>query len=196
MTRYLLDTNAVIALLNAVDSPLALRARQEKPSDIAISAIVAHELFYGAFKSQRAAQNVALGANPARHLERIGMKVVTHEPMVWLREMALTVVAASDRRTARIEVYDHDADTQGERRPVPGADVLVSVHGADDDQATSIRIKTNEAGIAGFSIPADLPLARFAVSVRHDDFNPRHIRLDGTSLGIDLRQELYGNRSD
>jgi len=143
-----------------------------------------------------AAQNVALGANPARHLERIGMKVVTHEPMVWLREMALTVVAASDRRTARIEVYDHDADTQGERRPVPGADVLVSVHGADDDQATSIRIKTNEAGIAGFSIPADLPLARFAVSVRHDDFNPRHIRLDGTSLGIDLRQELYGNRSD
>ena len=60
MTRYLLDTNAVIALLNAVDSPLAQRARQEKPSDIAISAIVAHELFYGAFKSQRTAQNVAL----------------------------------------------------------------------------------------------------------------------------------------
>jgi len=34
--------------------------RQENPGDVAISAIVAHELFYGAFKSQRADHNVAL----------------------------------------------------------------------------------------------------------------------------------------
>lgn len=60
MTRYLLDTNAVIALLNDIESPLARRAREHHPSDIAISSIVAHELFYGAFKSQRATQNVAL----------------------------------------------------------------------------------------------------------------------------------------
>jgi tRNA(fMet)-specific endonuclease VapC len=58
--RYLLDANAVIALLNDARSKLALRARREKPSDIAISAVVAHELFYGAFKSRRVAQNVAL----------------------------------------------------------------------------------------------------------------------------------------
>jgi tRNA(fMet)-specific endonuclease VapC len=38
----------------------ALRARQEQVSDVAISTIVAHELFYGAFKSRRAAHNVAL----------------------------------------------------------------------------------------------------------------------------------------
>jgi tRNA(fMet)-specific endonuclease VapC len=41
-------------------SPLARRVRQEKPGDVAISAIVAHELFYGAFKSARASHNVAL----------------------------------------------------------------------------------------------------------------------------------------
>src|SRR5947209_14109486 len=58
--RYLLDANAVIGLLNDVASSLAQRARREKPADIAISAIVAHELFYGAFKSRRAMQNVAL----------------------------------------------------------------------------------------------------------------------------------------
>ena len=58
--RYLLDTNAVIGLLNDITSKLAQRARRENPSDIAISAIVAHELFYGAFKSQRVTQNVAL----------------------------------------------------------------------------------------------------------------------------------------
>ena len=33
---------------------------REKPSDIAISAVVAHELFYGAFKSQRVVQNLAI----------------------------------------------------------------------------------------------------------------------------------------
>jgi tRNA(fMet)-specific endonuclease VapC len=54
--RYLLDTNAVIALLRDTVSKLARRARREKPGDIAISAIAAHELFYGAFKSQRATQ--------------------------------------------------------------------------------------------------------------------------------------------
>ncbi|MBZ0091463.1 MAG: type II toxin-antitoxin system VapC family toxin [Sulfuricellaceae bacterium] len=58
--RYLLDANAVIALLNGKDTRLAQRARQNEPGDIGISAIVSHELFYGAFKSQRAARNVAL----------------------------------------------------------------------------------------------------------------------------------------
>jgi len=57
--RFLLDANVVIGLLNDATSKLAQRARREKPTDIAISAIVAHELFYGAFKSQRATQNVA-----------------------------------------------------------------------------------------------------------------------------------------
>jgi tRNA(fMet)-specific endonuclease VapC len=58
--RYLLDANAVIALLNDTTSKTAQRARRERPGDVAVSAIVAHELFYGAFKSRRATQNVAL----------------------------------------------------------------------------------------------------------------------------------------
>ncbi len=57
---YLLDANAVIAILNDGDSPVARRAKAEAPRDVAISAIVAHELYYGAFKSQRVPQNVAL----------------------------------------------------------------------------------------------------------------------------------------
>lgn len=60
MTRYLLDANAVISLLNYKTSKAAQRLRQEKPSDVAISAIVAHELFYGAFKSRHVTQNLAL----------------------------------------------------------------------------------------------------------------------------------------
>ena len=58
--RFLFDTNAVIALLNDAGSALARRARQHLPAEIGISAIVSHELFYGAFKSKRAERNVAL----------------------------------------------------------------------------------------------------------------------------------------
>ena len=57
---YLLDANAVIAILNDRESSVAQRARAEAPLDVAISAIVIHELYYGAFKSQRVTRNVAL----------------------------------------------------------------------------------------------------------------------------------------
>ncbi len=60
MTRYLRDTNTVIALLNDAKSPLARRVRQHKPADICISSMVAHGLFYGAFMSQHAETNVAI----------------------------------------------------------------------------------------------------------------------------------------
>ena len=57
---YLLDTNAVISLLNDRDSRTSKRARSHQPADVGISAIVAHELYYGAFKSQRMEINVGL----------------------------------------------------------------------------------------------------------------------------------------
>jgi tRNA(fMet)-specific endonuclease VapC len=58
--RYLLDTNAVIELLNSADGKLAKRVRSHKPADICVSTISFHELYFGAFKSRRAERNVAL----------------------------------------------------------------------------------------------------------------------------------------
>jgi tRNA(fMet)-specific endonuclease VapC len=57
--RYLLDANAVIALLNDRTSSIARRIRRYAPGDFGVSAVVIHELYYGAFKSQRVDQNVA-----------------------------------------------------------------------------------------------------------------------------------------
>ena len=57
--RYLLDTNAVIGLLNSTASPIALAARRHALVDIGLSAIVTHELFYGAYKSVRRNHNLA-----------------------------------------------------------------------------------------------------------------------------------------
>ncbi len=55
--RYLLDSNAVIGLLAGKPS-LTRRIRQHAPRDFGVSAIATHELFFGAYKSERKAQNV------------------------------------------------------------------------------------------------------------------------------------------
>ena len=56
---YLLDSNAVIALLNDPSGLVSRRLHQCQPADIGISAIVSHELYFGAFKCQRRERNLA-----------------------------------------------------------------------------------------------------------------------------------------
>lgn len=56
--RFLLDTNAVIAVLNG-NRVFLDRLRQHVLEDFAVSAIVIHELRYGASKSARHAENHA-----------------------------------------------------------------------------------------------------------------------------------------
>lgn len=56
---YLLDSNAVIALLNDPSGPVSSRLRQYQPLDAGLSAIVTHELYFGAFKSSRRQRNLA-----------------------------------------------------------------------------------------------------------------------------------------
>ena len=55
---YLLDANTVIALLENRSANLARHVRRHMASDIAISAIVLHELFFGAFKSPATTENI------------------------------------------------------------------------------------------------------------------------------------------
>lgn len=58
--RYLLDANAAIEMLRNPDSITAQRARRERVSDIAMSAIAAHELYFGAFRSHRPTHHLSL----------------------------------------------------------------------------------------------------------------------------------------
>lgn len=56
--RYLFDTNAVIALMKG-HTGLLKELRKHSPQDFAVSSIAMHELFYGAYKSERVDQNLA-----------------------------------------------------------------------------------------------------------------------------------------
>lgn len=56
--KFLLDTNAIIALMQ-VHPGFRARLERHEPQDFALSSIVAHELYYGAYKSQRIEANLA-----------------------------------------------------------------------------------------------------------------------------------------
>lgn len=55
--KFLLDTNAVIALLKENSSFLD-QLRKHRPSDFGLPSIVHHELCFGAYKSQKVEQNL------------------------------------------------------------------------------------------------------------------------------------------
>jgi tRNA(fMet)-specific endonuclease VapC len=57
--RYLLDTNVMISLVTERHFPLEEKIRAHGPDTIAISAIVAFELYFGAFDSARRDHNLA-----------------------------------------------------------------------------------------------------------------------------------------
>jgi tRNA(fMet)-specific endonuclease VapC len=56
--EYLLDTNTVIALVGNRSDAVLARLDRIKPGAIGTSSIVAHELYFGAYKSQKIAHNL------------------------------------------------------------------------------------------------------------------------------------------
>ena len=56
---FSLDTNAVIAVLRDPGGNVAQRLRRQVPADVAVSAVVLHELYWGAYRSTRVEHNLA-----------------------------------------------------------------------------------------------------------------------------------------
>lgn len=58
MIEYLLDTNTVIALVGRKSDTVLTRLDRVKPGAVGVSSIVAHELYFGAYKSQKIEHNL------------------------------------------------------------------------------------------------------------------------------------------
>ncbi len=132
--------------------------------------------------------DASLKANQVRAVTDAGMKAVVPDPLVYLIDMAVTVTAHQDGRTAMIEALANDADATGERPPVEDAAVTLSGRNAQ----ILARATTGAGGTCGLPLPIDVELDELYVTVHHDDFNPRRLRLDGTPISEDLRTLLYG----
>ena len=139
MTRYLLDTNALIALLRPSRRQAILqRLLVQRPGDVATSAIVAYELYFGAANSSRPEDNrrrldllfqdiaplpfvredaVEAGAIRAR-LKALGTPIGPYDVLIAGQALArgLTLVTGNTREFARVKrlaVTDWEAEPPG-----------------------------------------------------------------------------------
>ncbi|MCH8064963.1 MAG: alkaline phosphatase family protein [Chloroflexi bacterium] len=144
-------------------------------------------LFIIAADHGMAAVDTELAADQISLLARDGFKAVTTECWAYLLDMAVEIDKL-DNGVVGVTVRHNDADTSGEHPPV--ADVSVKLSGRDDRELA--RARTGADGVIELSLPADVPMDDIVVTVQHDDFNLRHLRLDGTSIAPDLRELLYG----
>lgn len=126
--RFLLDTNACIALLNKTSQTLAMRVRAQLPSDIGLPAPVVFELYYGAYKSKRTARNLELldrmvfetvpfDAGDARaagtvrsQLEAAGRPIGPYDLLIAGQALArrLTLVTANTREFERVNGLNYE----------------------------------------------------------------------------------------
>ncbi len=136
--RYLLDTNACIALLNRTDPGLEERVRRQPVTDVGLPAPVAFELYYGAFRSRRQQENltrldsiglevVPFDASDARSagairagLERSGRPIGPYDLLIagQARARGLVLVTANTREFARVEGLACE-DWSGRRTAAP-----------------------------------------------------------------------------
>jgi hypothetical protein len=134
--------------------------------------------------------DASLKANQVRAVTDAGMKAVIPDPLVYLIDMAVDITRHEDGRTAMVEVLVNDADESGERPPIEGAEVTLSTHNAK----VLARARTDSGGTCGLPLPLDVDASEMFVTVHHDDYNARHLRLDGTSVREDIRELLYRTR--
>lgn len=121
--RYLLDTNAVIAAVNDRAGRVARRLERCSLADVAVSTVVMHELYFGAYRSRRVDHNVAnvdalrfevveLNRDDARVAGRIradlaarGAPIGPYDLLIAAQGLArgLIVVTANTREFARVD---------------------------------------------------------------------------------------------
>ena len=135
-----------------------------------------------------AATRTELAGNQGALLPKEGMKTVLAPPLVYLLDMAVEVEHARDGRTVTITVLANDHDATGGRPPVADAEVTLS--GAEGGGQS--RARTDSHGVAGLPLPSEVPPQDVLITVHHEDYNPRHVRLDGSSMALELRELLYG----
>jgi len=149
-----------------------------------------------------------LAANQVQAVLDAGLKAVVPAPLIYLLDMEVIVEPAMDGRTVTVTVLENDADVHGEKPPVAEAEVRVigpatfvlrspfeslrTSGKAGPAQGVLAEAKTDGFGVAGLPLPVDADPARLVVSVHHEQFNPRHVRLDGSNVVEDIRARLYG----
>jgi tRNA(fMet)-specific endonuclease VapC len=120
--KMMLDTNVVIAVAGR-RRQVVEQLRRYDPVEICVSALVMHELYFGAYKGQRAGRNLAeidaysfqvlaFDLNDARRageirarLDALGLRIGPYDVLIAGQALArgLTLVTRNTRAFARVE---------------------------------------------------------------------------------------------
>jgi hypothetical protein len=129
-----------------------------------------------------------LAADSVQAVLEAGLKAVVPAPLVYLLDMEVIVEPSNDGRTVTVAVQENDADARGEKKAIAGALAQVLA----PHQRVVAEAKTDDFGVCGLPLPVGEDPEGLIVSVHHGDFNPRHLRLDGSNVLEDIRERLYG----
>ena len=138
-----------------------------------------------------ASTDVSLAGNPTQHLREAGMKVEVTELFAYLLDVDVQVDIETDGRSITVTVRENDVDEAGARPPVQGARVVLG----ESSDLPLAEAETDGLGVAKLALPTDVQREKLLLTVHSERFNPRHVRLDGTSVVEDLREALYGGAS-
>ena len=131
--------------------------------------------------------DIELTADPAQAVLDAGLKAVVTSPLIYLLDMDVSVEASADGRTVNATVLENDPDASGEQPPVAGADVrVIGAH-----SRVLAEAKTDGFGVAGLPLPVGEAPGSLVIRVEHEQFNTRHLRLDGTNVVEDPRAVLF-----
>jgi tRNA(fMet)-specific endonuclease VapC len=120
--KYLLDANAVIGLIR-LDKRLVSQVNRQRQGDFVTSSIVLHELYFGALKSQRLADNLKtlrdidlatldfdgrdaeVAAEVRIRLDARGTPIGPHDLLIAGQALSrdLTLITRNTREFARVE---------------------------------------------------------------------------------------------
>jgi hypothetical protein len=138
-----------------------------------------------------APQDVALAANPGRHVLTVGLEAQVADSMIWLLDCRVEAERSADGRTARVAVRHGDALPSGEYPVLEGA--RVSVHGPAGEALAEGA--TDGRGLFAFPTPADIPSEEILLEVAAPGCSRRRLRLGGEPVGPDTVGGLYGDAS-
>jgi len=129
-----------------------------------------------------------LAADQVQAVLEAGLKAVVPAPLVYLIDMEVILEPSNDGRTVTVLVQENDAGPSGEKKPVPGATVeAIAPH-----QRVLAHATTDQFGVCGLPLPVGEDPDTLVIGVHHPDYNPRHLRLDGSNVVDDIRERLYG----
>jgi phosphonoacetate hydrolase len=134
-----------------------------------------------------AVQDVSQAADAPALLPKLGIASVITSPLIYLLDMDVEVMRTPDGRNVRVAVRENDVDESGERPPLERAHVILSGPGGEK----LAEAETDEGGDAGLPVSVEHEDSRLVVTVEHQGFNTRHMRVVGENLTLDLRQILY-----